>query len=367
MKHLCFLLLFLPVPALLFSQQKNSAPAKAPLSAATAAAIQTAEPKTPAEFFARARQLSDLIAAGIPFHLKATYVATGDTEFTGNGTYEEWWESKDLWRKEATLGDYKYVLIKNGGKFARYDTSAYIPLRLRQVFQSLPIPFPSLRVASSYWERQHQKIEKVDLTVLIQEAPPGGNRTTASARDPRYDQRYYFDAGGLMRIRTKDATVTIYNEFQTFQNLAVPRRIEVSAGSAPFLTITVDLLEPLGTDAKVVSKLMEVPSDLQLIPPQPHVTRGLTNGVTPSRLIHSPHPVYPPVAKQQRIQGTVVLEATIDENGAVREPHVVRSAGSLLDTAAIQAVRKWRYLPTTFNGVPVAVNTTISVIFSLKQ
>jgi hypothetical protein len=63
------------------------------------------DPQTPQEFFARARALSDLTAAAVPFHLKATYVASGDTEFTGNGTYEEWWQSKDLWRKEATLGD----------------------------------------------------------------------------------------------------------------------------------------------------------------------------------------------------------------------------------------------------------------------
>ena len=78
------------------------------------------DPKTPEEFFARARQLSDLEAAGIPFHLKATYVASGDTEFTGNGMYEQWWQSKDLWRKEATLGDYKYLEDSEPGISIRF-------------------------------------------------------------------------------------------------------------------------------------------------------------------------------------------------------------------------------------------------------
>ena len=70
--------------------------------------------------------MSDLEASSIPFHLKATFVASGDAEFLGNGTYEEWWESKDLWRKEAKLGGYKYVAIKNGrnlGIYTRHHTS----------------------------------------------------------------------------------------------------------------------------------------------------------------------------------------------------------------------------------------------------
>ncbi len=359
MNRLRTLTVFLFLPLALYARQAMPAAT----NRATTAAVAIVTPKMPEEFFDRARQLSDLIAAGIPFHLKATYVATGDADFfTGNGTFEEWWKSKDTWRKEVTLGNYKYVLIKNNGKFARYDTSAYIPLRLQQVVQSLPVPFPSLAVASGYWETQHQKLNKIDLTVLIQEAPPIGNKAT-SDRDPKYDLRYYFDPGGLLRIRIKDATVALYNDFQAFQNLVVPRKIEVSAGSDPFLTIAVDLLEPLGTDAKVLSKLEEVPGDLQLIPPRPHAEAG----VTPSRLIHSPPPAYPDAARRQRIEGTVVISATIDENGVTREPHVIRSAGPLLDTAALQAVRQWRYQPTIFNGSPMAVDITISIVFSLKQ
>ena len=58
-------------------------PQTSPLIQAISAALP--DPQTPEEFFARARQLSDLEASGIPFHLKATYVASGDAEFTGNG------------------------------------------------------------------------------------------------------------------------------------------------------------------------------------------------------------------------------------------------------------------------------------------
>lgn len=76
-------------------------------------------------------------------------------------------------------------------------------------------------------------------------------------------------------------------------------------------------------------------------------------------------PVYPPIAIQARSEGTVLLEAVIDETGAVRDVTVVRSV-PLLDRAAIDAVRQWRYSPTRLNGVPVAIVMTVSVTFTLK-
>ena len=64
----------------------TSAKAATATATSSAAAVPLPDPQTPQEFFARARALSDLEASGIPFHLKAIYVATGDAEFTGNGT-----------------------------------------------------------------------------------------------------------------------------------------------------------------------------------------------------------------------------------------------------------------------------------------
>ena len=76
-------------------------------------------------------------------------------------------------------------------------------------------------------------------------------------------------------------------------------------------------------------------------------------------------PVYPPIAIQARSEGTVILEAVIDETGTVKDVTVLRSV-PLLDRAAIDAVRQWRYSPTRLNGVPVAIIMTVSVTFTLK-
>jgi protein TonB len=75
-------------------------------------------------------------------------------------------------------------------------------------------------------------------------------------------------------------------------------------------------------------------------------------------------PVYPAIAQSARVQGIVILEATIGVDGKVIDAHVLRSI-PLLDQAAIDAVRQWEYTPTMLNGAPVPVIMTVTVTFTL--
>lgn len=75
-------------------------------------------------------------------------------------------------------------------------------------------------------------------------------------------------------------------------------------------------------------------------------------------------PVYPPTAMAARVSGTVIIEAVIGTDGTVRDAKVLRSV-TLLDDAALTAVRQWRYTPTTLNGIPVPVIMTVTVTFQL--
>jgi protein TonB len=77
-------------------------------------------------------------------------------------------------------------------------------------------------------------------------------------------------------------------------------------------------------------------------------------------------PVYPAIARSARVQGDVVIEATIDEEGNVADARVVKSV-PLLDQAALEAVQQWRYQPSLLNGVPTAVITTVTVKFTQPQ
>jgi protein TonB len=72
------------------------------------------------------------------------------------------------------------------------------------------------------------------------------------------------------------------------------------------------------------------------------------------------------IARDSGVQGIVILEAVIAEDGSVESVKVLRSK-PLLDEAAMEAVRQWRFTPTRLNGQPVAVVMTVTVSFTLGR
>jgi periplasmic protein TonB len=88
--------------------------------------------------------------------------------------------------------------------------------------------------------------------------------------------------------------------------------------------------------------------------------------VAAANLIRSVQPVYPPLAKSARVQGSVEFTATISKEGNIENLTLVRGH-PLLVKAAQDAVLQWKYRPTLLNGQPVEVVTDITVNFTLSQ
>jgi protein TonB len=86
--------------------------------------------------------------------------------------------------------------------------------------------------------------------------------------------------------------------------------------------------------------------------------------VTAPALLERVEPEYPPIAVRVQVEGVVILEAVVDRNGRVEDVRVLRSI-PLLDAAAIDAVRKWRYSPLLLNGQAERFVLTVTVNFSL--
>jgi len=90
-------------------------------------------------------------------------------------------------------------------------------------------------------------------------------------------------------------------------------------------------------------------------------------GVTPPVAIETISPVYPELARRAHVEGAVVLEAVIGADGAVRDVRVLQGAHLLLDPAALEAVRRWRYRAATVGTRPVAVYLQVVITFSLRN
>jgi protein TonB len=82
--------------------------------------------------------------------------------------------------------------------------------------------------------------------------------------------------------------------------------------------------------------------------------------------VHNVDPVYPAIAQAARVQGIVIIEATLSPDGRISNARILRSI-PLLDEAALDAVRQWQYTPTMLNGMPVPVIMTITVMFTLSK
>ena len=148
----------------------------------------------------------------------------------------------------------------------------------------------------------------------------------------------------------------------------------IEAGNTPILT---DTLAPTLTTTGVPFStgpigvhVIDVPP-----PPQPHPApavktpekpRLVGGDVQAAKLLKKVMPVYPALAKQARISGTVHLMGVVAKDGTIQQLRVV-DGHPLLVGAALDAVRQWAYKPTTLNGEPVEVIAPIDVIFTLSN
>ena len=118
---------------------------------------------------------------------------------------------------------------------------------------------------------------------------------------------------------------------------------------------------PGGVIGGVVGGLPEAPPP----PPPPSAPVRVGGNIKPPTKTKDVRPVYPPIAQSARVQGVVIIEATIGADGKVKDAKVLRSI-PLLDQAALDAVKQWQFTPTLLNGVPVPVIMTVTVNFTLQ-
>ena len=170
-----------------------------------------------------------------------------------------------------------------------------------------------------------------------------------------------FDAGRLMAPKAVPKEIAMIKE----EELPPPSAGGVVGGVPGGV--------PGGAAGGVIGGIIgSVPTAAPPPPPPPKVDKPVTpqrirvgGNVQAAKLIRQPKPVYPPLAKQARISGHVILNAIIGKDGTIQNLHVV-SGHPMLTNAALDAVKEWRYKPYYLNGEPVEVVTTINVNFTLS-
>jgi TonB family protein len=162
-----------------------------------------------------------------------------------------------------------------------------------------------------------------------------------------------------------------YSDAMAYMNLLIRERADLADSPEQYRSETelADQWVQKALDAKKAqAQLVQAPPPPP--PPRPPnnvVTRiRVGGGVQQENLIHKIDPVYPPLAYQARIQGTVRFTAIIGRDGRIENLQLV-SGHPLLVQAAREAVSQWEYRPTLLNGSPVEVVTQVDVNFTLSQ
>jgi protein TonB len=170
--------------------------------------------------------------------------------------------------------------------------------------------------------------------------------------------------------RATDAPTNVSASNQNAAPVAVPPRIEPEpAGPIDEDHGAVGGVEggsPGGVGGGAVGGLVAPPPPPPLPAPPATAREPVRIGgeIKSPTLLRRVEPAYPALALNAHVEGTVILEAIIDDNGTVRSVKVLRSV-SLLDKAAVAAVEQWSYSPVILNGRPVPVILTVVVSFRL--
>lgn len=307
-------------------------------------------------YFDRARSLSGLRVKGAPpFHMKGSFEAMGSAELIGRGTYEETWISPTEWRREVTLKGEAVVESRNGDTIYRKFKGAYAPRRCDELLDVMSI-----------WLPFETRGDSDDSDWHVVEAPLSGvpliriSRGHIDDRDKPDTETimYYFDpTTGLLRAYFDMAEIAVFNGFQQFNSVQVPRRISVAEYGQQILQLNVDVLESASTlavNSFTVDGAQKWPADFE---------EGTAVSMTPPKAVKQVKPQYPDNARLRNVHQKVLCTATIDRHGHVRGVTFQGDADPALQSAVREAIFQWEFTPATVKGRPAPLSMRFAFEF----
>lgn len=299
-----------------------------------------------------------------PFHLKATYQLYDDKGQPGEaGAYEYWYASPTVRRSTWTRGAIVHSTWRlASNKYAHVDHGGNLEFAESHLEKTWFDVLPDLKdVDFTHAERKELDLKgaKLECVELIAYMPD-------RSRDPYvgfgWFPTYCFDPH-LPALRVSYSlgnTTTEFDQIVKWRDRYLPRQVVIMKGARKLLSAKLETVTTLSPDDPALTPDPE--TNNATTPAAVNTSAAVAQGF----ILTKTAPVYPDVAKQAGISGTVVLQALIGRDGEIHDLQVISAPSPSLAASAQAAVAQWRYRPYLLNGVPVEVITTISVIFSLR-
>jgi TonB family protein len=334
---------------------QDATPAAAPAKEAPASAV----PSDPKVLMLVAARINDLTGDAVkPWHLKATWQMLDEKGgITEQGIYEEFWVSPTKYKSTYTGMAFTKTEFgtEKGPLFTGpEDTPPYNVAGIHYQFVSPMMSSQAIEQAS--FDLQRRKLGDINLACLCMKDVKGYTYGTTWCLDA--------DKPVVRVVVPKQGARIAHTRILSFQGRYIAGDLQFVKDGNLVLTAHLDSIEALATIDEALFKPPPdaAPLKLRLVPVSDLTPVSAT--VMAGMIVYKVPPEYPPTAKQGRITGTVVLQATIGKDGKMKDLHVI-SGPILLQQAALDAVRQWVYRPYLLMGEPVEVLTTVNIIFTL--
>jgi len=288
-------------------------------------------------------------ADGSPaFHLKADFQASGNVEFKGAGTYEEWWLSPSRWRKEVTLGKYHLVLLCVDGKITRDSTEDYIPMRIYQLLTNvLPaLPTQQEMADDGGWSSSMVKVKNVD---LIRLAGHGDPPKDGKLVPPEY--AYYVDPQrNVVQLHERGFDLYIYDKPGKLTDRSVMLDGKLLRNGKTALEFHITSLTAISTPDNALFQVSSAAKP------------GFEFGIPSHEFWKPPVRVLGQVdrrrLRQRGAPSEVIAGMQLDPTGAVREVDPIFSTDSIVTDYVTYDLHHFKYAATVVDGIPVTAYQT---------
>lgn len=302
-----------------------------------------------------AKQLSDIRAEGAPaFRLKVSLKIIQDDGSALEGAYTEDWVSKEQWRRETVLGDFRRTQIATGRKLWLLDNARTVPGHVGDVLYLTPFSLPGFQ-AEKWKSSKVSELKRVSVRCVEKDPDSLDSKSTLC-----------FDKiSGTLRAevsplypRTRGQKVCFYNDYQKFGDRVLARSYQCDEDKHPRI------------DVKIVELVPEPTTDPEFFAPPKGAKESVNclGSMRPPTLVYSPDPVFP-LARTSAIssQGLItMLGIVVGTDGKTRDLRVTSAPVVGFDEAALKAVRLWRFKPATCDGEPVETEMAVEVNFRLR-
>jgi len=297
-----------------------------------------------------------------PWHLKAALREADDAgNTTLDGNFEEFWAAPGEFKRVFSTSSYTIVEYGTQKGIVRVGGVDENPWELRQLILAFTEPLPTnAAIESSALEISPLKAGKEQLTCVTLKDNP-----TAFTSPLIPNASYCFDtARPVLRTRSviTEGVNSAFGTEMMFQGRTIPRDLVFYRGGRRVLEVRVENLD--GIDSPDESMFVPAAAATPEADNDQRVT--ISSDDAKGYLLSQVPPQYPPIARAARIQGTVVLQALIGKDGSVKQLGV-QSGPPMLQQAALDAVRQWKYKPYVVKGKPREIYTLVNVVFVLTK